>query len=160
MPPKKKLGKGWLIGLGAVTLAFFVCIAASHGSSSSSTTTTANTSNTTQSQSTQAPTVAPNPQTWTTVQSFKGNGEQKTAVFSVPDDWKVNWTCNPSSFMGSSYNVIVTVYNSDGTLSDLAINTMCQSGTTSGTTEEHQAGNVYLDVTSEGDWTVNVQELK
>lgn len=156
--PKKKPGKSLLIGVGVVIFALFVCAVASHGRSSSRATTAATTSGASQSQ--QAQTVASNPQTWQTVQTFKGNGEQKTAVFSVPDDWKITWTCNPSSFMGGSYNVIVTVYNSDGTLSDLAINAMCKSGATSGTTEEHQAGNVYLDISSEGDWGLTVQKLK
>lgn len=164
-PPKKKSKAGLFVGIGVFLVVLFICVGAmSHGDNSSPSTTTTTTnsvSNTSQSQPTQAPTQAPaKSQTWTTTQKFSGNGEKKTAVFSVPDDWKIEWTCNPSSFMGGTYNVIVTVYNSDGTLSDLAINSMCKNGTTSGETEEHQAGNIYLDVASEGDWTVTVQELK
>lgn len=53
------------------------------------------------------------------------------------------------------------VDNSDGTPFDYgAINTICQSGNTSGSTEEHQSGQVYLDITSEAAWTILVQELK
>jgi hypothetical protein len=29
-----------------------------------------------------------------------------------------------------------------------------------GETEEHQGGQVYLDITGTGDWTIEVQELK
>lgn len=104
-----------------------------------------------------SPTAVPK---WTTTHSFTGNGIQKTAVFTVADDWKLNWSCTPSSFYGGSYNVQVYVYGSDGSLVDVAINTICQAGNVSGSTEEHQGGDIYLDMESEGAWTVQVQELK
>lgn len=114
---------------------------------------------TTQAQPTAKPTQA-HIAKWTTVQTFKGNGIKKTATFAVPDDWKLTWTCNPSSFFGNQYNVIVTVYNADNTPADVAVNALCKKGTTSDTTEEHQAGTVYLSINSEGAWAVQVQELK
>lgn len=56
---------------------------------------------------------------------------------------------------------MVDVYNSDGTSADLgAINTICQSGNVSGETEERVSGDLYLDVQSEGAWTMTIQELK
>jgi hypothetical protein len=113
-------------------------------------------------QPTQVPTKAPThtPQ-WTTVQTFTGNGTKKTAVFNVGDDWKIIWSCNPSSFYGGQYNVIISVYNSDTTPLDYAaVNTMCQAGNTGDVTEEHQGGDVYLDVSSEGSWKIQVQVLK
>jgi hypothetical protein len=97
---------------------------------------------------------------WTTVQTFTGNGIKKTQTFTVPDDWKLFWSCKPSSFYGGSYNVIVTVYNSDGSVSDLAVNTICKSGNTGDSTEEHSGGQIYLDVNSEGYWQLQVQEQK
>jgi hypothetical protein len=79
-------------------------------------------------------------------------------VFSVPNDWKIVWNCNPSSDALGSYNIIVDVDNSDGSPFDpAAINTICQSGNTSGSTEEHQSGSVYLDVQSEAAWTIQIQ---
>jgi hypothetical protein len=121
----------------------------------------------TQQQPTQAPaqpTPTPRPTQppkWTTVQSFSGNGGKHTATFTVPDDWRISWTCNPTSFNGLDYNVIIEVDNaSDGSVLDLPVNTMCKAGHTSDTSEEHQAGTVYLNVTSEGDWSIAVQVLK
>lgn len=107
---------------------------------------------------TATPTTAPK---WTTIQSFKGNGNKKTASFSVPDTWQIAWTCNPSSSYIGQYNVIVDVYNSDGTDYDLgAINTICQHGNTGDSTQERGSGDVYLDVQSEGAWVMNIQVYK
>ncbi|HEX6797686.1 MAG TPA: hypothetical protein VF116_08235 [Ktedonobacterales bacterium] len=98
---------------------------------------------------------------WTTIQSFQGSGDKKTGTFSVPDDWRIVWTCDPSSYYGYQYNVIVSVYNSDGSILDPAtVNTLCKSGNSSDWTEEHQGGDVYLDVISESDWAIQVQVLK
>jgi hypothetical protein len=52
------------------------------------------------------------------------------------------------------------VYNSDGSIADVAINELCKSGNASGETEEHQGGDIYLDINSEADWTIKVQEFK
>jgi len=116
-------------------------------------------------QSTQAPaspTAAPK---WITTHTFTGNGEmggspdKKTPIFTVGDDWKIIWKCDPNSFGGAPINVAVTVDAPDGTWQP-AINATCNASHTSGETEEHKGGQVYLDVTSEGAWTVQVQELK
>ena len=98
--------------------------------------------------------------TWTTIQTFSGNGIKKTSIFTAPDDWRIVWSCTPSSFYVGQYNVIVTVYNSDGSMADLAVNTICKSGNTGDFTEEHTGGQVYLDVNSEGAWKIQVQQLK
>jgi hypothetical protein len=108
--------------------------------------------------STPAPTQAP--AKWTTTHTYTGSGSKKTGTISVPSDWKIFWKCTPSSFYGGSYNVIVEVYNSDGSLADGAINTICKTGNTGDSTEEHQGGDVYLDIQSEGDWVITVQEFK
>jgi hypothetical protein len=97
---------------------------------------------------------------WTTIQTFKGNGTKKTTTFTVPNSWRLAWSCNPSSF-GGSYNVIVDVYNSDGSLADpAAVNTICQAGNTSDSTQEYTGGTLYLDVTSEAVWSIQVQVLQ
>ncbi len=173
-PPKKRgLWKFFAIGCGAlvalVVIIAVIAAAVSVGSSNSSTTNTSITSQATQAvqQSvqplTQAPTPTPKPTQppkWTTVQQFSGNGTKKTAIFTVPDDWKILWLCDPSSFYGGQYNLIVTVTASDNTPVDIAINTICKSGNTHDVTEEHQGGQVFLDVSSEGSWALQVQVLK
>lgn len=111
---------------------------------------------------TPAPTAtATHPPKWTTVHTFKGNGNKKTGTFDVPDDWKLVWSCNPSSDYFGEYNVIVDVYDADGNPVDFAaVNTICKAGNTHDSTEEHQGGTVYLDVESEAAWTIQVQVLK
>jgi hypothetical protein len=108
--------------------------------------------------STPAPTQPP--AKWVTTHTYKGNGSKKTGVISVPDDWKIVWSCDPTSFDNIDFNMIITVYNSDGTYADSGVNSTCSKTNTHDETEEHQSGNVYLDITSEGSWTIQVQEFK
>jgi hypothetical protein len=173
MPPKKKSRKTLFIVIGVIAaVVFFGCIGASLASQASKPSTSQQSSVTqaVQQQPTQAqatptsipptpkPTHAPK---WTTTHTFSGNGSKKTGYFTVPNDWKLVWKCDPASFYGGQYNVIVGVTGSDGTPIDpAAVNTICKTGNTSDSTEEHQGGQIYLDVTSEGSWTVQVQELK
>ena len=110
---------------------------------------------------TPTPSPTPKPLVWTTVQSFSGNGNKKTATFTAPDDWKIIWKCDPTTNAIGQYNVIVDVKSADG--SDLdpgAINTICKSGNTTGETEERQGGQVYLDVSSEDNWSIQIQVQK
>jgi hypothetical protein len=168
-PPKKK-SKTWLWILIALIIGLVIGYAAhTPGSQSASDSTVASAQATTQatSQPTQAPTqpaVTPTPTLtpkWTTVQTITGNGNKKTGVFSTPNDWKIVWSCNPSSFDNIQYNLSVDVYGSDNSIVDLgAINILCKPKNTTGETEEHQGGQVYLDIQSEGDWKIQVQELK
>ena len=103
-------------------------------------------------------TPAPAPK-WTTVQTITGNGAKKTAIFTVPDDWKILWSCTGGDYGGY---LGVTVYDSNAGYVDGAVNSTCKTGQapTTGETEEHQGGQVYLDVNGTGDWSLQVQELK
>lgn len=165
------LGVGGLVN----TAASYSGTSANNNSASTDTNNSASNNTTaSQNQPTTQPTVAPTlvpsptpsptptqPPKWTTVQTFTGNGSKKTAVFTTPDDWKIIWSCNPSSSFGGEYNVIVDVDNPDGSSLDPgAVNTICQSGNTSDNTEEHQGGDVYLDINSEGAWKIQVQVLQ
>lgn len=81
-------------------------------------------------------------------------------MFTVADTWKIKYTCQG---MGQGIDGVlgVTVYGSDGTIQDVAVNATCKDGkTTSDVTTEHTGGQVYLDVTATGDWTVDVLEQK
>lgn len=162
--PRKPKRWRWIV---AIIIAFLVGVSVGHSATGSATTTntttpTAQVSNSTPIPTTPAtPTPTPKPKTWQTTHTFTGNGSKKTETFTVPDDWRLQWKCNPSDNAIGQYNVIVAVKNSDGTdLDPLAVNTICKSGNTSDMTEEHQGGDIYLDVTSESAWTIMVQEFK
>ena len=151
---KSKFGIGCGVIAAVVILIAIISIASNSGKSSSTTTSSSGGNSATQQ-------VPAKPQTWQTTHTYSGSGTKKTETITVPDDWKLQWTCDPTSFNGMNYNVIIAVYNSDGTVADpAAINDMCKQGNTSGETEEHQAGNIYLDVNSEGSWSITIQELK
>jgi len=160
-PPKRKRGRGLLITGIVVAVLLFGCIGASYAASRGATT-TSDASSTTSGTSANAmsPTTAPVQQKWTTTHTIKGTGIKKTETLTLAEDWKLLWTCDPTSFTGGQYNLIVTVYGADNTPKDVAINAICKAGATSGFTEEHSGGAVYLDVNSEGDWTVQLQEQK
>lgn len=159
-PAPKRTGRGkfFAIGCGAlaalVILIIVIALAASSGGSGSSTSATATLPPT--QAATQAPTTTLK---WTTVQTINGNGSKKTAIFTVPDDWKILWSCTGGDFGGY---LGVTVYDSNAAYVDGAVNATCKTGTqaTTGETEEHQGGQVYLDVNGVGDWSLQVQELK
>jgi hypothetical protein len=162
--PKSRKRLWLIIGVVVLVLIVIIAVASQAGNSNQPTTTTKQAQaqptvvpTQARAQPTVVPTQAPK---WTTTQNFLGTGSKKTAVFTVPGDWKIVWTCNPASFQGIDYNVIIIVYNSDGSLADTGVNSMCKKTNTHDSTEVHVSGNVYLDITSEGDWTVQVQELK
>ena len=157
-PPKKKSKTKLYIGIivGALVLCGVIAMATSKGGSTTTTPSSPGNSNGTNQQQPTA-----KPQTWQTTHTYTGSGIKKTESFTVGNDWKLQWSCDPTSFGGSSYNVIIGVNGSDGsTVDPAAINDMCKSGNTSGETEERTGGSIYLDVNSEGSWTINVQELK
>jgi hypothetical protein len=154
----------WII---ALIVVFFIGIGVGSGIHGSSTTNDTATTITQAGGGTSVqPTTAPANSTekWTTTHTFTGSGAKKTATFAVGNDWKIVYTCSGMNIGGitSDANLIVSVDNSDGTPADpAAINTICKAGkTTSDNTEEHQSGNVYLDINAEGDWTLQVQEMK
>lgn len=160
-PPKKRRTWLWIV-LGVFAVLVLGCVGlvaiASQAGQSGTQPQATQAGNTPATGNTPAPTTAP--ATWKTLKTFKGNGSKKTGVFSVPSDWRVAWTCKPGSFDGIDYNVIIDVYNSDGTIVDQAVNTTCKKGNSSDVSEEHQSGDVYLDITSEGDWVITVQTLQ
>ncbi len=110
-------------------------------------------------QATQAPATPTHALKWTTVQKFSGNGAKKTAIFTVPDDWKILWSCVGGDYGGY---LGVTVYDSNAAYVDGAVNSTCKAGNTAttGETEEHQSGSIYLDINGVGDWSLQVQEMK
>src|SRR5260370_34877618 len=51
-------------------------------------------------QATQAPATPAHALKWKTTQKFSGNGAKKTAIFTVPDDWKILWSCTGGDYGG------------------------------------------------------------
>jgi hypothetical protein len=162
-PPKKKR---WPLIIGIIVGALVLCglcggigSMMSHGGTSTATTSDTTSATTTSSSNTgSAPTTAPAKSlTWKTVKTFKGTGSEKTDTFTVPDTWKLTWTCDPASFQNTQYNVIALVDDASGTMVDSGVNAICKPGTTSGSTDVTSGGTVRLDITSEGDWTFNIQ---
>jgi hypothetical protein len=101
------------------------------------------------------------PKMWQTTHSYSGNGSKKTETFTVGNDWKIESSCTPSSSSGIGYNVTISVIKSDATsFASATINLTCNGGYAHGETRGSGGGNIYLDIVSEGDWSVTVQELK
>jgi hypothetical protein len=70
------------------------------------------------------------------------------------------WSCNPASFYGHQYDLVVSVNNADGkTIDFAAVNVTCAPGYTTDVKEEHSGGDIYLDITSQGAWNIQVQDL-
>jgi hypothetical protein len=106
------------------------------------------------------PTHSPITFTWKTTHTFTGNGTKSTEIFAVADDWKILYTCT-YQLNGQVDGVLgVEVYNADNTIRDVAVNTRCHDRVTTGETELHQGGQLFLKMISTGDWTVLVQELQ
>jgi len=171
-PPKKKHTRRnvLVVAVVAIVLIVFIIIVTSGGSKGGNTPSSNSSSSSTQATSaptsavpTQAATSAPaQTTTWKTTHTFTGNGEQKTAIFTVGNDWKITYSCNGMiDGIASDGILAVTVYGSDNSIIDpAAIDATCKSGNalTKGETEEHQGGSIYLDINGTGDWTVTVQE--
>jgi len=110
--------------------------------------------------STPAPTQAP--AKWVTTHKFTGTGDKQTPIFSVPDNWRINWTCDARNNYGVEGFIGINVHNSDGTSSyagDVSGNCAANK-VTSDSSEEHQGGDVYLKVFAGIPWTIEVQEFK
>lgn len=109
------------------------------------------------------PTAPPHVAQWTTVQTFSGNGSKKTSFFQVPDDYKILWSCKESNIDGyvSDGTLDVTVYGNDNSYVDNLFET-CKVGSkaTTGETEEHQGGQIYLSIDGSSPWSIQVQVLK
>jgi hypothetical protein len=78
----------------------------------------------------------------------------------VGNDWKIDYACtgyNDGTGIGGNFSVEVD--GSDNSYIDLAVNEICPAGkNTTGETEEHQGGDVYLNISADGGgWVVQVR---
>lgn len=90
-----------------------------------------------------------------TVLDLSGNGSKSTQTFTVGNNWEIKWNYDCSNF-GYQGNFMVSVYNSDGTMSykNAMINKLGNSD--SDTDYYHSAGTYYLNVNSMCDWEIQV----
>jgi hypothetical protein len=82
---------------------------------------------------------------------ISGSGSHSTEVFSVNQEWALDWSYDCSNFSDGTGNFIVNV---NGDVSTLGVNQL--GSVDSGTEYFHQGGNVYLEINSECSWTVKV----
>ncbi len=161
MMPRKSKRWPWIV---ALIVAFIFGDMVGHSGHTTSDTTAAAPISPNTSITQPATTQPSKPLVWTTTQKFSGNGNQKTTVFTVPDTWRIVWSCTPDPSANSigGYVFSVNVDNSDTSMADLdALSGECKPGNISQITTEHQAGSVYLDVISgSGPWAITVQEMK
>ncbi|SRR5579875_770453 len=98
---------------------------------------------------------------WTTTQTFSGNGTQKTAIFTVPGDWKIAWSCTSAvDGTGIDGELNIGIFDNQNNPVDDLLETCKYGKTTSGVSEEHQGGQVYLSIDGSVPWKVQIQELK
>ena len=83
-----------------------------------------------------------------TVLDISGSGTHSTEIFSVNDEWELDWSYDCSDY-GNTGNFIVSIEGAD---SDLSVNQLGSGD--SGTENYHQGGNIYLKIISECKWTV------
>ena len=93
---------------------------------------------------------------WGTIQTFQGNGSKSTDTFVVPSHWRIFWSCD-LAVGDPGYHISAFLHKPNGDLVDEAFSTKCQDGNTSGPAEIYRGGTFYLEVSSIGDWSLQVQ---
>ena len=145
----KKKGHFWRNGLiscaGIIALIIFIPFCA--GAMGISTTSS-------NSPGTSSPAASSAPATLVVLLDKTGSGINTTKKFTAAAEWVIAWSYNCASFGGSG-NFSVSVYNGDGSLSDIAVNELGAKG--SDTTNENQGGTYYLEMNSECNWHVIVK---
>lgn len=162
VPTRKKKSRRWLV-VGSLILVIIVgMVLVSNHSTTSSTSSKADQSDTPVA-STTTPVSTTVPQ-WKTIHTFIGVGSKKTVTFAVPGDWRIAWSCTGVAVGNGTLvegALAAIIYNSDNTLADTGFNTTCKGSNTPtvDSTEEHQAGDVYLNIMATGAWTIQIQAL-
>lgn len=97
---------------------------------------------------------------WITTETFTGSGPQKTITFTAPKSWRIVWKCDLSSHNNASYDMIIHANTANNTLLSNSVETTCNKTNTQGLVMMHQAGQIYLIIISEGNWTIQVEYSK
>lgn len=88
---------------------------------------------------------------------ISGSGSKSTQTFTVASSWQMKWSYDCSSF-GDQGNFQVYVYTSGGSLSfeNAGVNQLGNGG--SDIEYYHTGGSYYLEVNSECNWHLTVQD--
>jgi len=90
--------------------------------------------------------------------TLDGSGSKTTQKFTTGgDDWDLNWTYDCSAYGGGTGNLIVNVYNGDGSFSfkNAGVNQLGKGG--ADVEHFHSGGTFYLVVGSECKWHIDVK---
>lgn len=100
---------------------------------------------------------------WTITHTWTGTGDKKTGIITVPNDWKITYTCYGATIAGTRVDgsLAITLYQKNFTQIGLPINEACKVKTTD-SIYEHTPGatHIYFDITVLGPWSIQIQELK
>lgn len=89
-----------------------------------------------------------------TIASWTGNGIKNTETFHASsDEWAIVWDTRPGKY--GDMNFQIYVYNSDGTLKDVAANVI---GASNDHTIERGAGDYYLNINTAQPYSITVKE--
>jgi hypothetical protein len=149
-PPTSHAGRNVAIGCGGLIAAIItlsIIGSLSNGKSQGG----GSSQDQTQNQAASSPLPSPSP---VVLLDKPGSGINKTQEFTAAGDWQIDWSYDCANF-GQNGNFQIFVYNSDGSLADLAANELGAKG--SDTSYEHQGGTFYLQMNSECNWHVIVK---
>jgi len=149
-PPTSHAGRNVAIGCGGLIAAIItlsIIGSLSNGKSPGG----SSSQDQTQNQAASSPLPSPTP---VVLLDKRGSGINKTQEFTAAGDWQIDWSYDCANF-GHNGNFQIFVYNSDGSLADLAANELGAKG--SDTSYEHQGGTFYLQMNSECNWHVIVK---
>ncbi len=98
---------------------------------------------------------------WITTHTWSGTGNKRTGIITVPDYWKITYTCYGDTVAGTRVDgsLAITLYQKNFTQIGLPINEACKVKTTD-SIYEHTPGAIYFDITVLGPWSMQIQELK
>ena len=104
---------------------------------------------------TPTPTPTPAPSGWREIARWTGNGAKSTEKFTVPNEWRLTWSCDGTGY--SAWYFGVYVYKGNGDLFKLAANTAAPGSDTS---VFHEGGEFYLEINTVGvSYTILIEGL-
>ncbi len=120
LPPQKSREWPWVLLAITIVLCVVCGLLGSVAKSQDST------ASTTTSDVQSADTPVPTQGTWTVIHTYNGNGVKKTEIFTVGNDWKIDYACTGfSDGTGVGGDLSVAVYGADNSYIDMPVNEQC-----------------------------------